>query len=123
MNRYLANSTLPDDYPALLDDLKRRIRESQLRASVSVNHELVLLYWRIGREILTRQSQEAWPEEAIGQQLAARLPWFHNCVLLDKLDRPAERVWYAKASIEYGWSRKVLVRRRIICESFSAIYE
>jgi hypothetical protein len=69
----MANSTLPDDYPALLDDLKRRIRESQLRASVSVNRELVLLYWRIGREILTRQSQEAWPEEAIVQQLAAQI--------------------------------------------------
>ena len=46
---------LPDDYALLLNELKQRIRESQLRASVSVNRELVLLYWRIGREILVRQ--------------------------------------------------------------------
>ena len=25
---------------------------------------------------------EAWPDELILQQLAAKLPWFHNCVLL-----------------------------------------
>lgn len=28
---------------------------------------------------------EAWPEEEILQQAAAKLPWFHNCVLLDKV--------------------------------------
>lgn len=39
---------LPDSYPVFLQELKQRIRESQLRASLSVNRELVLLYWRIG---------------------------------------------------------------------------
>ena len=32
-----------------------------------------------------RTFAEAWPEEPILQQLAAKLPWFHNCVLLDKV--------------------------------------
>ena len=32
-----------------------------------------------------RAFAEAWPEEAIVQQAAAQLPWFHNCVLLDKV--------------------------------------
>jgi hypothetical protein len=50
---------LPDTYPALLQELKQRIRESQLRASVSVNRELVLLYWRIGRDILIPRSGNA----------------------------------------------------------------
>ena len=27
----------------------------------------------------------AWPDEPFVQQLAAQIPWFHNCVLLDKL--------------------------------------
>jgi len=49
---------LPDSYPVFLQQLKRRIRESQVRASVSVNRELVLLYWRIGRDILVRQQRE-----------------------------------------------------------------
>jgi len=44
---------VPTDYAELLDDLKKRIRAAQMRAALSVNRELVLLYWHIGREILT----------------------------------------------------------------------
>lgn len=29
-------------------------------------------------------------------------------VLLEKLKNPAERLWYAKATVENGWSRAVL---------------
>jgi hypothetical protein len=36
---------------------------------------------------------KAWPEESIGQQLAAQIPWFHNRVLLNKLKEPLEREW------------------------------
>jgi predicted nuclease of restriction endonuclease-like (RecB) superfamily len=43
------------------------------------------------------------------QQLLHKLPWFHLCTLLDKLKDPAERDWYLRASIQYGWSRSVLV--------------
>jgi predicted nuclease of restriction endonuclease-like (RecB) superfamily len=59
------STLLPDGYPAFLTDLKRRIRESQLRASLSVNRELVLLYWQIGREILARQTRERWGAKVI----------------------------------------------------------
>jgi predicted nuclease of restriction endonuclease-like (RecB) superfamily len=52
---------------------------------------------------------EAWPDEAILQQLAAKLPWFHNCVLLDKVKAHAERAWYIEQAIQNGWSRNVLV--------------
>lgn len=51
---------------------------------------------------------EAWPEESILQQAAAKLPWFHNCLILDKIKDPAERLWYVHATIEHGWSRSVL---------------
>ena len=52
---------------------------------------------------------EAWPEEQIVQQAAALLPWFHNCVLLDKVKDPEERLWYIREAIQNGWSRNVLV--------------
>lgn len=50
----------PQTYPDLLATLKARIREARLRAAVSVNRELILLYWEIGRDILLRQSEEGW---------------------------------------------------------------
>jgi predicted nuclease of restriction endonuclease-like (RecB) superfamily len=51
---------LPADYRDLLAALKARIGDARLRASVSVNRELVLLYWEIGRDILARQAAEGW---------------------------------------------------------------
>jgi len=49
---------LPSGYPALLEELKRRIRSAQTRAALAVSRELVLLYWSIGRDILARQDAE-----------------------------------------------------------------
>jgi predicted nuclease of restriction endonuclease-like (RecB) superfamily len=50
----------------------------------------------------------AWPDRAIVQQLAAQIPWFHNCVLLDRVSDPAERQWYIRQTVEHGWSRSIL---------------
>jgi hypothetical protein len=36
------------------------------------------------------------------QQAAAQLPRFHNCVLLDKVKAPAERLWHVGQAIEDG---------------------
>ncbi|MFN7963677.1 MAG: PDDEXK nuclease domain-containing protein [Thermoanaerobaculia bacterium] len=50
----------------------------------------------------------AWPERDFVQQAAARIPWFHNCLLLDRVaDRPG-REWYIQAILDEGWSRNIL---------------
>src|SRR5688572_2059795 len=51
---------LPPDYAALLDSLKRRVREAQTKAMFSVNRELIQLYWDLGQKIVERQEQEGW---------------------------------------------------------------
>lgn len=71
-NQITKRQALPDSYPVFLQELKQRIRESQLHASVSVNRELVLLYWRMGRDILVRQRRENWGAKVI-DRLAADL--------------------------------------------------
>lgn len=58
-----------------------------------------------------RAFAEAYPDEQIVQQLAGQIPWFHNCVLLDKVKDAAERLWYIQETIEYGWSRSVLTHQ------------
>jgi predicted nuclease of restriction endonuclease-like (RecB) superfamily len=50
----------PGVYDSFLQELKDRIRSAQVRAAFSVNRELVVLYWSIGRDILTRQKNEGW---------------------------------------------------------------
>lgn len=58
---------IPDDYPEFLTQLKGRIRAAQVRAALSVNRELVGLYWQIGNEILSRQSASGWGAKIIDQ--------------------------------------------------------
>ncbi len=206
---------MPSSYAPLLADLKARVRAAQVKAALSVNRELILLYWQIGREILRAQKAEGWgtkvvqrlakdlaaefPEmkgfsapnlhrmlgfyaawepleivqqpvrqlagpilsqpvtksqgvesepvvepilsqpviklpKAKGQQAAAQivkqpvselvsqpvtqfdsppeplalLPWSTNLILLHKLKDPATRLWYARKTLEHGWSRTVL---------------
>ena len=57
----------PDDenYVALLDDLKARIRSAQVKAALAVNQELIVLYWNIGREILERQQEQGWGSKVV----------------------------------------------------------
>ena len=134
------------NYASLLASIKQRIQTAQVRAALAVNSELVLLYWGIGNEILSRQGKEgwgtkvvdrlvrdlhsefpdmkglsrtnllymrlfaeSWPDQAIVQQVVGQIPWGHNLRILDLLKNPEERLWYAKATIENGWSRNVLV--------------
>ena len=59
-------------YPALLGELKTRIRAARTKAALAVNHELTLLYWDIGRKILDRQDAEGWGAKVI-ERLSADL--------------------------------------------------
>ncbi|CAM3425083.1 PDDEXK nuclease domain-containing protein [Nocardioides dubius] len=55
-----------------------------------------------------RSFAAAWPDEGMVQQVAARIPWGHNLVLLDRLGSCEERSAYAQAARENGWSRSAL---------------
>ncbi|MFC3323554.1 DUF1016 N-terminal domain-containing protein [Mesorhizobium cantuariense] len=45
-------------YTTFVGDLKRRITEARHRAGLSVNSELILLYWNIGCDIVGCQARE-----------------------------------------------------------------
>lgn len=207
MKTKAAKPLLPSGYAPLLADLKARVRTAQVKATLSVNRELILLYWHIGREILRAQKAEGWgtkvverlakdlaaefPEmggfsrsnmlymrlfyaawasveivqqpvgqlpgaivsppvtqsrkgkvqqpvapivaqpvgqlsapivqQAVGQivpqavaqldeppEPLALLPWGTNILLIEKVKDPAVRLWYARKTLEHGWSRAVL---------------
>lgn len=55
-----------------------------------------------------RSFAAAWPDRSIVQQLAAQIPWTHNCVLLDRFSDSPHRLWYIKEIIRNGWSRNIL---------------
>jgi predicted nuclease of restriction endonuclease-like (RecB) superfamily len=47
-------------YADLLGDIKARIRQAQIKAGLSANAEMILMYWDIGRMIHERQREEGW---------------------------------------------------------------
>lgn len=63
---------VPNDYTALLAEVKERVRTAQYAALRAVNKELVALYWDIGRLIVARQAGRSWGK-AVVERLAADL--------------------------------------------------
>ena len=61
MNTELENT----NYATLLKSLKTEISTARIRAHLSVNKEMISLYWRIGNQILERQKQEGWGAKVI----------------------------------------------------------
>ena len=66
------SSEIDKDYGLILKDLKEKIRQARLRASVVVNEQLLQVYWEIGQTILEQQSKQAWGAKII-ERLAADL--------------------------------------------------
>jgi len=61
-------------YRELVKRLRQRIREAQARAARTVNTELVMLYWSIGKDILEQQQASGSGDDIVGriaQDLAA----------------------------------------------------
>ena len=56
---------LPFGYTELLEGLKKRIREARVRAGLSVNRELIRLYWEVGKSILERQKFSHWGDKVL----------------------------------------------------------
>lgn len=70
-------SSLPASYAAFLEDLKACIRAAQVKAALSVNRELIALYWHVGKSIVERQRMEGWGKsvvERLARDLQAEFP-------------------------------------------------
>jgi DUF1016 N-terminal domain len=44
-------------------------------------------------------------------QLVAEIPWGHHRLILDKLTDPVARLYYLRATAQFGWSRNVLLNQ------------
>jgi len=83
---------LPADYVAVLEDIRSRLRTAHVRATLSVNRELIRLYWEIGGLIVRRQSVEGWGKaviERLAQDLREAFPEM-RCFT-------ARNIWHARA--------------------------
>lgn len=48
------------DYRKFIEDLKARVATARVSSARKINHELILLYWDIGRAIVEKQQVLGW---------------------------------------------------------------
>ena len=179
------NLTSDADYRRFIEELKARVANARISAARKVNHELIMLYWDIGRRIVEKQQVLGWGESVVelvaqdlqtafpgttgfssfnlwrmrqlyleyrspeflaqavpeikgpdhdkpghtGAETAGQLvvsdldhllaqlvpallgpvPWGHHVEIIKKIKSPAARIWYLRATAQFGWSRNVLL--------------
>lgn len=72
-----SNLLLLNDYKEILLDLKSRFKTAQIKASISVNRELLEFYWYLGKKIIEVQSQYEWGSkflENLSKDLSREFP-------------------------------------------------
>lgn len=85
--------------PRLASDLANELPE--VKGFSERNIRLMLQFYRAYPQLLG-------PDGEFVQPAVAQLPWAHNMLLLQALKDDATRVWYAKQTLQHGWSRNVL---------------
>ena len=58
---------ITSEYKNWIGELKQRIRQSQIKAAVRVNTELLQLYWQLGSEIVEKQQNAKWGDGFLKQ--------------------------------------------------------
>jgi predicted nuclease of restriction endonuclease-like (RecB) superfamily len=104
-------AALPADYSALLVDIKNRIRTAQTRASLSVNRELIQLYWDIGHLIVERQRAQGW-----GRSVVERLAVDIQKGFPGMTGFSPQNIWYMRA-FYLAWTDDVESLQRAVGES------
>jgi predicted nuclease of restriction endonuclease-like (RecB) superfamily len=112
---------LPDDYAALLAEVKERIRSAQYEALKVVNKELVALYRDIGKLIVERQDREGWGKsvvERLANDLQNEFPgvkgfsvqnlWYMRHFYLEYRDNEKLQPLVG----EIGWSHNLIIFQR-----------
>ena len=55
-----------------------------------------------------RKFAEEYPDFEFVQEVLAQITWYHNIILMDKIDNIEERKWYIKEIVQNGWSSNML---------------
>lgn len=55
-----------------------------------------------------RKFAKEYPDFQFMQEVLAQITWYHNIILMDKIDDIEERKWYIKETVQNGWSSNIL---------------
>jgi len=58
-------TVIDEEYKEWLKSLSKRFRQSQIKAAVKVNQEMLRFYWELGRDIVEMKIEKRWGEKVI----------------------------------------------------------
>lgn len=64
---YRDGMTADTEYVEWLSDVKKRFRQSQIKASIRVNTTMLEFYWSIGRDLVALRAEERWGAGVVKQ--------------------------------------------------------
>lgn len=105
---------------AVIPRLSRDVRNemSEVKGFSERNIKRMLAFYReystvgeIVPQTVAQKTSDAKVPQAVAQISADMLrsvPWGHHALLMEKVKKLSERIWYMRATLEQGWSRPVL---------------
>lgn len=78
-----------------LVDLKNKIQRAQVKAALSVNRELLALYWELGKEILEKEKVTQWGDKLLEQLSRDLLISFPGIKGFSKINLYYIKRWYS----------------------------
>ena len=82
------------DYHIFIKEIKEKVYRSQIKASISVNRELLYLYWEIAKGIVEKQRNSNWGDkvvERLSEELKIEFPHMKG---FSKRNIELMRKWY-----------------------------
>ena len=98
------------EYKNWIGELKQRIRQSQIKAAVKVNTELLQLYWQLGGEIVEKQQNAKWGDGFLKQLSADLMAEFPEMKGWDERNLRRMRQWYLT------YNQEVVFRAQLVSE-------
>ena len=68
---------IDNDYRAWVENIKRRYKQSQIKAVLKANQELMAFYWQLGKDIVELHAEDRWGAKVLqnlSQDLRRDLP-------------------------------------------------
>ena len=101
--------------PEILPQLVAEFQRAKARASTHfLPQPAAELPALPGKGKFSPQDRAKLPPDSIAKLLrifVAEVPWGHHRVILDKVADPAARLFYLRATAQFGWSRSVLLNQ------------
>ena len=98
------------EYRNWLSELKQKIRNTQIKAAISVNRELLEFYWELGADIVQKQQDSNWGDGFLAQLSKDLSAEFSDMKGFSRRNLELIRQWYR------FWSAQEVIAKQVVSQ-------